>query len=206
MENVTDALYMGFAVLVFVLAISISIGAFTQVTQVSNYIVESKDQETLYTYVEYDSTERIVSGESIVPTLYRAPKENYIVRFRKSDGTPYYVYKVKDKTTLKFEPKNEIDLRSVTIGNQADARILLDHLLEGTLQNLLSNDTEGRFSNFQITDSDGLSNDSFYGILKRNTFIETLGIYYEDDLQNVGDSVDDINKTEVRLITYTFFP
>ena len=74
------------------------------------------------------------------------------------------------------------------------------------MQNLLSNDTEGRFSNFQITDSDGLSNHSFYGILKRNTFIETLGIYYEDDLQNVGDSVDDINKTEVRLITYTFFP
>ena len=42
-----------------------------------------------------------------------------------------------------------------------------------------------------------------YDIIKGKQFEETLGIYYEDDLKDIGDSVDDINKTEVRVITYT---
>ena len=200
MENVTDALYMGFAALAFVLAISISIGAFTQVTQVSNYIVESKDRETEYTYVEYDDTQRIVSGESIVPTLYRAPKENYIVRFVNHDGSDYDLYEIKDSKNYPvptFRPTNEIDLRIITVGGHKPQKIFLDNLLSGDLQNLL--DTEQGYDNFHV--GGDLQYGKFYDILKEHTFTETLGIYYEDDL--VKNDADDINKTAVRLITYT---
>ena len=208
MENVTDALYMGFAVLVFVLAISISIGAFTQVTQVSNYIVESKDRETEYTYVEYDSTERIVSGESIVPTLYRASVENYIVRFYHYVGgikRPYIIYRYKnDKANPPaFEDTNAIDLRTIVVGGQEaqrSFRTFIDNLLNGGLDNLIK--TEEGYKNFQ-TGGD-LQQEKFYDILKERTYVETLGVYYEDDL--VANQADDINKTAVRVITYTEQP
>lgn len=193
MENVTDALYMGFAVLAFVLAITISIGAFSQVTQVANYIVERQDRETEYTYVDYQGgeTDRIVGEETIVPALYRAYEENYIVRFFEADGiTPINFFEAKQEETG-WTPTNEINLREMSFGSQEDANEFVGELLNGTVN------TNEKFNNrFRLLQTDGL-----YGIIKESNFIETLGIYYEDDL--VENETDDINKTEVRVITYT---
>lgn len=83
MENVADALKMAAAVLVFVLALSISINAFGEARQSSQIILDSRDREYDYTYVENaESTQRIVSAETIIPSIYRAYKENYKIVFK----------------------------------------------------------------------------------------------------------------------------
>lgn len=83
MENATDALHMAAAVLIFVLALSLSINAFGEVRQTAQTIIQYKDREYDYSYVEANDnkTERIVGLESIVPTIYKAYKENYKIIF-----------------------------------------------------------------------------------------------------------------------------
>lgn len=188
MENVTDALYMGFAVLAFVLAITITISAFSQVITVSNYIVDTQDRETSYTYVDYDNTNRIVSVETIVPTLYRAYEENYIIRFFYSNGQPINFLETRLDGT--WTETNQINLRQMNLGSQERANELVGELLNGTVN---ENDI---FNNMFE-----LQGYSLYDIIENNKFEETLGIYYEEDLAE--NETDDVNKTEVRVITYT---
>ena len=82
MENAADALKMAAAVLIFVVALSISINAFGEVRLASRTILEYNDKEYNYTYVEDNgTTKRIVGIESIIPTIYKAYKENYKIIF-----------------------------------------------------------------------------------------------------------------------------
>ena len=82
MENAADALQMAAAVLIFVLALTIAINSFGQVRQVSQLIIGYNDREYDYTYVEDNgNTERIVGLESIVPSIYKAYRENYKIVF-----------------------------------------------------------------------------------------------------------------------------
>ena len=89
MENVTDALKMAAAVLIFVLALSISINAFGEARITATTILEYKDREYDYTYVEENKdsegnsiTQRIVGAETIVPAIYKAYRENYKIVFK----------------------------------------------------------------------------------------------------------------------------
>ena len=70
MENVTDALKMAAGVLIFVLALSISINAFGEARRAATTILEYGDREYDYTYVEEsETTERTVSVETIIPSI-----------------------------------------------------------------------------------------------------------------------------------------
>lgn len=88
MENITEALQMAFGVLVFVVALSISINAFGEARQTSQIILDYRDREYDYTYVEDNggTTERIVSAETIIPSIYKAYKENYKIVFKQRNG------------------------------------------------------------------------------------------------------------------------
>ena len=192
MENVTDALYMGFAALVFVLALSICIGAFSQVTAVSQYIVDTRDRETSYSYVDYDSsdTNRIVSAETIVPTLYRIYDENCIVRFDFKAPMADNILEI--TRSGKTEKTNKVDLRkTLGTGSREAADEYITALLNGTVN---SN------PKFKVS-TKYLQSEKLYDIIKKRKFEEKIGIYYEDDLKE--NNIDDVNKTEVRLITYT---
>lgn len=197
MENVTDALYMGFAALAFVLALSISISAFNRVTEVSQFMIDTRDRETSYTYVKYQDevdengkikTDRIVGAETIVPTLYRAFDENYIVRFLEHDGTPMNILKI-TKNGETFDT-NEIRKQDITTGSLEESNEFFENLLNGNLND--------KFKSKKIQ---LLQNRGFYDIINNSKWKETLGIYYYDDLQE--NSIDDINKTAIRVITYT---
>ena len=63
MENAADALKMAAAVLVFVVALSISINAFGQARRTTQTILEYKDREYEYTYIN-DETAGITCHES----------------------------------------------------------------------------------------------------------------------------------------------
>ncbi len=84
MENAVDALKMAFAVMVFVMALSLAIYMFSQARETADIVLHSSDvtQYMSYEQVSEGSENRIVGLESIVPTLYKYYKENYTVIFR----------------------------------------------------------------------------------------------------------------------------
>lgn len=116
MENAVEALKMAFAVMAFMLALSVSIISFNKVKEVSDIVLYSKDETNYYEYYQdYDGEKgkgaenRVVGLETIIPTLYKYYKENYTVVFREAsynDGNfsnikPLSIYTTKsnDKTS-----------------------------------------------------------------------------------------------------------
>lgn len=94
MDNATDALFIAFAVFIFVIALTISITMFSQANQVSQAVLTTSDITNFYNY-EFggeNQQSRIVGLETIIPTLYKYYKENYTILFLNKDGTPLSLY------------------------------------------------------------------------------------------------------------------
>lgn len=122
MENAVDALKIGFAVLVFTMALSLAIYMFTEARETADAVLYRTDETQ---YMEYDQAQldnvtnqivgmnRIVGLETIIPTLYKYKKENYTVIFRKIDGSFIPLYTTKtivanwDGYINKYEPSNK---------------------------------------------------------------------------------------------------
>lgn len=88
MENSAEALKMAFAVFIFVMALSLTIAMFSKARETSDIVLKAADITQYYSYEEYEkngnaSENRIVSMETIIPTLYKYNKENYRVVFKK---------------------------------------------------------------------------------------------------------------------------
>ena len=87
MENAVEALKMAFAVMLLTLALSLSIAFFSKARSTSEIVLQSSDKMAYYDYTRYDLPEdpsgnRIVSYETIIPTLYKYNKERYKVVFK----------------------------------------------------------------------------------------------------------------------------
>lgn len=110
MENAVDALKMAFAVIVFVMALSLTIYMFSEAKITADAVLHSSDITEFMEYEEATtgSENRIVGLETIVPTLYKYYKENYTVIFRDSSGNFLPIY-----TT-----KTDVDLWSVGYTNK----------------------------------------------------------------------------------------
>ena len=103
MENATDALKMAFAVLVFTMALSISIYMFSQLNEVSKSMIASTDSTAYYQYIRTDQNSknyRIVGLETIIPTLYKYYKENYTILFLDRTGAPLKLYETQTTPEL----------------------------------------------------------------------------------------------------------
>lgn len=116
MENASEALYMVFAVLVFVLALTVAMNAFNQAKATSDVVLYQSDITNYYEYqgaTGKESQNRIVGLETVIPTLYKYYKEeNCTVLFRQANydrttgeykqGTsvdPLYIYKTASRYT-----------------------------------------------------------------------------------------------------------
>ena len=197
MENVAETLKMAAAVLVFVLALSISINAFGEARQSAQIVLDYKDREYDYTYVDYDvnKTQRIVGLETMVPSIYKAYRENYKIVFdttkiKKEKGI--YGKKGKDGNV---EAVFSIDLENEVLGSDSQKEEFIQAILYGANQEIKTK----FLTNLGIT----LYDEGIYDIIKRNkyTFVEKLGVYYQEELQGQTDSPD-ANKTKKRVITY----
>lgn len=171
MENLAEALKMAFAMIMFVLALGLSISSFSQARETIDSIITLRDRETSYTYVEPSSAEnRIVSAETIVPTLYKAYKENFEIRFYRQDGSALELYESRDPNGI-TSPIHIIDLEKEQHANLESAIAQLDAVLAG---NTYESSTGKRaWSNFG----------SLYDYFKGHTFVETIGEYYQEDLK-----------------------
>lgn len=163
MENAVEALKIAFGVMMFVLALTLSVSSFSKANSAVTAITRMNDRETEYTYVqESEERFRIVGVESIVPTIYRAYYEKIIIKFFDVDGDPltlYYNINRHDGTTTSI---NYLD------ANNYD-KSFLDKLLEpGTSED---EDYEFEF------------NDGLYNFLTQNKFKEELGEYNDVDNQ-----------------------
>lgn len=199
MENAADALKMAGAVLLFVLALSIIIPFFTLVRQTTDIILDARDRETLYIngkyYYEATGTERQVGLETIVPTVMRAYLENYKVVFE-GLGDPIYTIKLSDGTviekyTLDLETNNGTEYKNVTLANDEQKAEFLCGILYHKFKT-----TEADFNKkFNVT----IGSTGLYQALQGKKITEKLGVYYQDD----NDDVPDVNKIQKRIITYT---
>ncbi len=205
MENAAEALKMAAAVLIFVLALSITINSFTETRIAATTILEYKDREYNLDYVEDNgTTERLVSLESIVPTIYKAYKENYKIIFDSSvlkDG----VYQKKDETGI-LQPINFIDLQNEVLGSDTQKEEFIMALLYGRQYENFETVRNTFEKNLKIS----LNSEGLYARIKSiGKLKESIGIYYQGEEQSnpndepTDSSVPDANKTEKRVITYT---
>ena len=97
MENVTRALYMAFAMFVFIIALSYSMHMIKSLNTTSKLILYRVDGTNVYESIElkdFDETSvnndirraRTVGIDTIIPTLYRYYKESYSVKILDEAG------------------------------------------------------------------------------------------------------------------------
>ncbi len=96
MENAADALKLGFALLVFVIAITLTFSVIGQARAVSDIVFTATDKTNFYDYATEESyntkKDRIVSFETMIPTIHRYAKEQYAVTIFDNTGKPIVRY------------------------------------------------------------------------------------------------------------------
>lgn len=229
MENATKALEIGFGVLIFVVALSLSISTFSNATRATTNIMTNEDKTQSYVYVTEangvdENNNRIVGVETIVPAMYKAYKENYKILFLDQNGNPITLYyktrnssketEIVDGESVTVLPRekddygeeieiNFVDLEEEVLGGVEDAIQHLDFILYG---NNYQKDDKKYYTKYkrQIYYPDGL-----YDFLVDKKFIEILGEYYQEDAEAGTEipetQVAEINKTKKRIITYKLY-
>ncbi len=189
MENAADALKMAAWVLIFVVALSIIINAFGIARQTTDILISYNDNEYYTDYVEQGNTERKVGYETIIPAIYRAYKENYKIIFLNNDGTPMYFYENKNTK----EQINYIDLEKQNVGNDTAKEEFIKYIVTGK---------EINNSQYKFENSYDIKNNGLYNQIKGKQFTESLGVYYQEEIDGNQSNTPDANKTKKRVITY----
>lgn len=207
MENAAEALRMAGGVLIFVLALTISINAFANIRQGVDTLVLYGDREYLSTYVEQNKgTKRIVGAESIVPTIYRAYKENIKIDFKfleddDSLDTALYI----KKTATGNERITYIDLSKEIHGDENLKEFFLKKILYGDKIGTMYSSTDIDKYSSKIKDITFNSNGLYYRLTQddlNRSYEESLGVYFLGEEKGTTDK-STINKTEKKVITYS---
>ena len=185
MENVSDALIMAGQVLIFIIALTICISSFTalrvgvdEVVGQTETVQMARDSQGYINYIDSEKVNaaRVVGAETVVSSMYRAIKENYVIyivtanceSIAGSGDTALDL--MTDQYGLTIENKNVIPVGKkiikITIGNETNQEI-----------------------------NEKLKN-GFYDKIKNLSFYEYLGEY-----QN-NTEVTSENKETYRIITY----
>ncbi len=188
MENAVEALKMAGYMLLFVIALTITMVTLTQAKTTADALVKNQDRQESYQYIELGDGEtrslsRTVTLADIIPTLYRYAQEEYAVQFYNSDGSPLALYRSgsgKDKNDLDLDTEHWVDEYGVTRyeewrGNTTKIKQHVDEVVKYLMNN---------YKNRQFEEKLGTEED------------------YEEE-QDTNEMVPDINKQYKRIITYT---
>lgn len=188
MENAVESLKIAFAVMMFVMALGLSISSFSKANSTVEAIISMRDRETEYTYVEpSENLTRTVGVETIVPSMYRAYKQNIEIYFLDKNGNPLILYyKTNSDGDRVKENGNYVGINYVDLAleNFASGDQAIKHL------DILLNKSTGYDGIYkkQFVHTEGL-----YKYLSGKKFEESLGEYYQ------GEGTTKIKK---RVITY----
>lgn len=190
MENASDALIMAGQVLIFIIALTVCISSFSTLRiGIDNAIDQTetiklaKDSDLYINFIQSkeDGATRIVGAETVVSSMYRAIKEDFIMYLELSDVTFENVYR---KLGDIIEEKNEDD---IVIGSY---KIIYD--TDNTrIKITIKNDANYR--------ANALLKNGLYDIIKSEKFEEYLGEYQEA----TNEAVSSENKKTYRIITYS---
>ena len=216
MENAVDALKIGFAVFVFVMALSLTMYMFTNTKESADMILHSSDLTEYMEFIEPQegSENRIVGLETIIPTLYKYYKENYTVIFRKASGEFLELYNTQTNTNLwskgytnryygdkstkvcSFDVNEETKRHEPWTGNDKENKRMLDIFIQGGKYTYTNSS-----GNKEINFGEGLSR------YKDKEFIESLGEYQfnASESEEVRDNYNSalVKNKKKRVIVYT---
>jgi hypothetical protein len=209
MENAVDALKIAGAVFLFVIALSVAIVSFAQAREASDTIMNFRDRETEYIdgnyYYESRGTERTVSFETILPSIYRAYRENYKVVFS-GLSKPLYTRLENSSTEDRYAFDGEYD---AIASSDKNAQVFIQAIMYGTTD-LSSGSIWSNYYARKVK----LPSVSLYEQLQGKTIREYLGVFVTNEVQKEpdqhpsdqnftsDDNVPDANKQEKRIITY----
>ena len=192
MENAVEALKMAGFMLLFIIALSITMITLTQAKTTADSLVKNQDRQQSYQYIEVTgdlskSLSRTVTLADIIPTLYRYAQEDYAVQFYTSSGSPLYLYEsgqIKNGVHVK---KNDLDLDT-----------------EHWLENGETRYEEWRGNTTKIKQHVDDVVEFLLANYKNSNFEEKLGTTEDyEESQDTNELVPDINKQYKRIITYT---
>ena len=167
MENVSDALIMAGQVLIFIIALTVCISSFTTLRMGIDSTINqtetikfAKDSDGYINFIQSrdNGSIRIVGAETVVSSMYRAIKEDFIMYLELSDSTFESVY-------------NKI---GVEIGSY---KILYDKTNK-RIKVTIANDANYR--------ANALLKNGLYEIIKGKKFEERLGEYQENTNEGVS--------------------
>lgn len=192
MENAVEALKMAGFMLLFIIALSITMITLTQAKTTADSLVKNQDRQQSYQYIEVTgdlskSLSRTVTLADIIPTLYRYAQEDYAVQFYTSSGSPLYIYEsgqIKNGVPVK---KNDLDLDT-----------------EHWIENGETRYEEWRGNTTKIKQHVDDVVEYLLANYKNSNFEEKLGTTEDyEESQDTNELVPDINKQYKRIITYT---
>lgn len=179
MENVSEALLMAGCVLIFIIALTVSISSFTTLrVGIDNIFsqTETIDKAKINgEYVNYikntPEVTRVVGAETVISSMYRSVKENYVI----------YI-KLKDYSGLTV---TQYDGRKITLSEYINP---VTNVKEDILKIQIG------LNDWMLYNNDAMEN--FYKKISNYNFSEFLGEY-----QNKSEASEE-NKLTYRIITY----
>lgn len=196
MDNASDALIMAGSVLIFIIALTVCISSFTtlrvgidDIVGQTETVEMAKNDKGYINYIDSKNAGavRVVGSETVVSSMYRALKENYVI---------YIVASENDYTDWqsgiidKIEKKDiEYDLKVETVEGTKTIKQpgKNEHIIKVTIGNEFSN----TYINSKLSEG-------FYEKIKDKNFYEYLGEYQN----NSNSATTSENKQTKRVITY----
>lgn len=117
MENAADALKIAFAVLIFVIAITMTFMSISQAKATADAVISMTDKTNYYDY--YEGTEETIVGiDTLISTLYRYHKESFWIT-------------IKEGTNIIADFNLENDNGTPWSGNQENIEKTIDWFING---------------------------------------------------------------------------
>ncbi len=191
MEDAVQALKMAFAVFVFVIAISVAFYVLSKAKATSETIFYVSDKTNYYDNVESNSNvTRTVGLETVIPTLYRYYRENFMVQIMDANGNVLQVF----DTTTEWEVSNAAKV----IEKKRNAR-------QKTLMKLYG---EGKTNMFGApwvgtTDEDAKSRIDLY-IKGEKGYINNALVNYTENNGLLSNGIDEKTKFEESFTEYQY--
>lgn len=220
MENAVEAFKIAGSVILFVIALSLSISSLSIANRTVSEITTMYDKEANYTYIKPSSDlSRTVGIDTIIPTMYNAYKENIKIVFKDKNGQDIPIYYKTNQYGSRVDAEGKavsdtatavtvkcIDLSEEGFSAATDAATNhLSMILAGKTRwesqwNDSDSDAENKNEMLNMLDEKKYGNqfmdeytNGFYEYLAKHTFLEQLGEYYQGS---------DSTKIKKRIIIY----